>query len=78
VAFPAVTRPVGPGRYRRRMAEDRRTGEPLTASQRLAAALGRPVPRKLTPAEAEAFEAAQDQADAEAERIWGVRGRSAV
>jgi hypothetical protein len=50
----------------------------LTASQRLALALGRTAPEPLSADELEALEAAQDRADAEAERVWGVRGQAAA
>jgi hypothetical protein len=50
----------------------------LAASQRLARALGRDVPEPLTPDELATLEAAQDRADAEAERVWGVRGKAAA
>jgi hypothetical protein len=50
----------------------------LTASQRLAAALGRPAPRPLTDAELADLEARQDAADREAERLYGIRGQAAA
>lgn len=43
----------------------------IPASHRLAAALGRPPARELTAAEWREFEAEQDRADAEAERLYG-------
>lgn len=54
-----------------------RASERLTASQRLAAALGRPAPRPLTDIERREFEAAQDRVDAEIERLYGA-GRAAA
>ena len=60
------------------MAEEDRTVGRATTSHRLAAALGRPAPEPLTPSESAAFEAAQDRADAEAERIWGIRSQAAA
>lgn len=69
---------TGDERYDRPVAAEDRTPEHLTASQRLAAALGRPAPEPLTDAERAALEIAQDRADAEAERIWGVRGQAAA
>jgi hypothetical protein len=41
-----------------------------TASQRLAAALGRPAPRPLTDTERREFEAAQDRLDADIARLY--------
>jgi hypothetical protein len=50
----------------------------LTASQRLAVALGQTAPEPLSADELEALESAQDRADADAERVWGVRGQAAA
>ena len=50
----------------------------LSASQRLALALGRGVPEPLSADELAALEAAQDRADADAERVWGVRRQAAA
>ncbi|GAB1641423.1 hypothetical protein KRMM14A1259_18460 [Krasilnikovia sp. MM14-A1259] len=58
------------------MTTDDRIKPRQTAAQRLALALGRPAPESLTADELAALEAAQDRADAEAERVWGVRGRA--
>jgi hypothetical protein len=58
------------------MTTDYRNTPPPTASQRLAHALGRAAPEPLTADESLAFEAAQDRADAEAERLWGGLGRA--
>jgi hypothetical protein len=44
---------------------------PLTASQRLAAAMGRPFPKPLTEEQSREFEARPDRADEEAARIYG-------
>jgi hypothetical protein len=43
-----------------------------TASERLAAALGRPAPAPLTGERLRRFEEAEDRADAEARRIYGL------
>lgn len=48
------------------------------AAQRLALALGRPAPEPLSADELATLETAQDRADAEAERVWGVRGQAAA
>lgn len=45
----------------------------MSASQRLAAALGRPVARPLSETEARDFEHRQDAVDAEIERIYRQR-----
>jgi hypothetical protein len=55
-----------------------RGSDRLNASERLSAALERPVPEPLTEVERAGLEAAQDRADADAERIWGVRGQAAA
>ncbi|MDG4764509.1 hypothetical protein O7632_10385 [Solwaraspora sp. WMMD406] len=60
------------------MKPDETTPEPLTAAQRLAAALGKPLPLPLSADELAELEAAQDRADADAELIWGVRGQAAA
>ncbi|MFV2022408.1 hypothetical protein [Micromonospora sp. LOL_023] len=60
------------------MKPDETTPEPPTAAQRLAAALGQPLPLPLSADELAELEAAQDRADADAERIWGVRGQAAA
>ncbi|GAB1692726.1 hypothetical protein [Krasilnikovia sp. M28-CT-15] len=60
------------------MTTDDRISPRLTAAQRLAMVLGRPAPEPLNADELAALEAAQDQADTEAERVWGVRGRAAA
>jgi len=57
---------------------DETAPEPLTAAQRLAAALGQAAPLPLSADELAELEAAQDRADAEAELIWGVRGQAAA
>jgi hypothetical protein len=49
----------------------------MTVSQRLAAALGRPAPRPLSETEAADLERRQDEADAAAERLYGIRGQAA-
>ena len=41
------------------------------ASERLAAALGRPAPQELSETEARDFERRQDEVDAQIERIYG-------
>ncbi|HEU4421061.1 MAG TPA: hypothetical protein VFR67_00795 [Pilimelia sp.] len=45
--------------------------KPMTASQRLAAALGRPAPAPMTEEQIRDFEARQDAVDAEIERMYG-------
>jgi len=60
------------------MISDDRIVPHVTASQRLALALGRAVPEPLSADELAALEIAQDRADAEAERVWGVRGQAAA
>lgn len=60
------------------MNPDNQDAPRLTASQRLALALGRAVPEPLSADQREALERAQDKADADAEQIWGVRGRAAA
>ncbi|MFV2084246.1 hypothetical protein [Micromonospora sp. LOL_021] len=60
------------------MTPDETAPEPLTAAQRLAAALGQAPPLPLGADELAELEAAQDRADAEAELIWGVRGQAAA
>jgi hypothetical protein len=45
--------------------------ERLTASQRLAVALGRPIPPPPTEEQIRAYEAANAKAEAEAERLYG-------
>ncbi|MFY1652410.1 hypothetical protein ACN27J_16130 [Solwaraspora sp. WMMB762] len=60
------------------MTPDEITPGPLTAAQRLAAALGQAAPLPLSTDELAELEAAQDRADADAERIWGVRGQAAA
>lgn len=62
----------------RRMSPQDTAGHPRTASERLAAALGRPAPRKLAAAERAGLERRQDAADADAERVYGIRGQSAA
>lgn len=52
-------------------------GHPQTVSERLASALGRPAPRKLTEIERADLERRQDEADAGAERLYGIRGAAA-
>jgi hypothetical protein len=53
--------------------------ERLTASQRFFAAIGKLPPPPLTEAEQREFDAAQDRADAEVERLYGRdAGRSAA
>lgn len=49
----------------------------LTISQRIAAMTGRPAPRPLTDAERAELERLQDEADAGAERLYGIRGAAA-
>ncbi|MGN9910118.1 hypothetical protein ACTMTJ_21445 [Phytohabitans sp. LJ34] len=46
---------------------------PMTASQRLAAALGRPRPEPLSGERLRDFERRQDEVDAEIERRYGPR-----
>jgi hypothetical protein len=50
----------------------------VSASQRLALSRGRAAAEPLSADELAAFEATQDRADAEAERVWGVRGQAAA
>ena len=47
----------------------------LTASQRLAVAMGRPIPPPPTEAELRAWKAAEDRAVAEAARFYGIDDR---
>jgi hypothetical protein len=63
-------------RYPERMPAD--DAPQLTASQRLAAVLGKPAPAPLGENERREWEAVQDRADADAERIYGVRGQDAA
>jgi hypothetical protein len=56
----------------------RRQQAPLTVSQRLAATLGQPPPRPLSDTERAELERLQDQADAGAEVLYGVRGQAAA
>lgn len=49
----------------------------LTVSQRLAAAIGRPMARPLSETERADLERRQDEADAGAERLYGIRGAAA-
>jgi hypothetical protein len=44
--------------------------QPLTASQRLALAMGRPIPQPMTEKEIREWEAKQDKIDAEIERFY--------
>lgn len=52
--------------------------ERLTASQRLAKALGRPIPPPPTEAELRAWEAQQDRADDEIARFYGLGDTAAA
>jgi hypothetical protein len=53
------------------MTNDDTPHEGLTAAQRLALALGRPMPRRRTEEEIRAFAEAEARIDAEAERFYG-------
>lgn len=53
------------------MASQDTPSRPQTASQRLAAALGRPAPRELSETELRDFERRQDEVDARIEAIYG-------
>jgi hypothetical protein len=60
------------------MSTDEAPAGHLTAVQRFYAAIGKPVPRPLTEAELLEFEAAEDRADAEIERLYGPRSHRPV
>lgn len=70
--------PAGNLRTMANPGNDTTRGHRPNAAERLAAALGRPVSPPMSRQEAAQFEADQDRADAELERILGLRQANAA